>query len=73
MTRSSQMKTGTAYRTCSAASRQRTPSKWGNLELDSTPFTTSQVRLWLKVVAAEKCPEQLWGYLETVSQVGGGH
>ena len=43
MTRSSQMRTGRAYRTCSAASRQRTPSKWGNSELDSTPSTTSQV------------------------------
>ena len=43
MTRSSQMRTGRAYRTCSAASKQRTPSKWGNSELDSTPSTTSQV------------------------------
>ena len=43
--RSSETRTGRAYRTCSAASRQKIPSKWENLELDSTPFTTSQVRI----------------------------
>ena len=43
--RSSETRTGRVYRTCSAALRQKIPSKWENLELDSTPFTTSQVRI----------------------------